>query len=91
MDKFYFPVDFVVLETKPIPDSHKLILVILGGPFLATANAYINYRTEVMALSFGNMKAKLNIFNVAHQPQDESECFFLDSVVKFVDDTPHDP
>jgi hypothetical protein len=63
VDTFYFPVDFIVLDTEPVPDPTKLIPVILGRPFLATANACINYRTGEMELTFGNMKVRLNIFN----------------------------
>jgi len=45
VDKFFFPVDFIVLDTEPVPNPEKLIPVILGRPFLATANACINCRT----------------------------------------------
>ena len=38
--------------------------MILGRPFLATANATIHYRGGLMTLSFGNMIVNLNIFNV---------------------------
>jgi hypothetical protein len=44
VDKFYFPVDFIVIDTEPV-DVINQIPVILGRPFLATANALINYRT----------------------------------------------
>lgn len=87
MDKFYFSVDFVVLETKHVPNSHKLILVIHGQLFSATTNACINCRTGVMSLSFGNMKAKLNIFNVEDQPQ-MGWNFFLDTVEESDEDIP---
>jgi hypothetical protein len=30
VDKFYFPVDFIVLDTEPIPNPDKMIPVILG-------------------------------------------------------------
>jgi hypothetical protein len=30
VDKFYFPVDFVVLDTEPVPNLGNQILVILG-------------------------------------------------------------
>ena len=62
VDKFYYPVDFIVLDTEPVPYPDKQIPVILGCPFLATANACINCRTGVMKISFGNMKIRLNIF-----------------------------
>jgi uncharacterized coiled-coil protein SlyX len=62
VDKFYYPVDFIVLDTEPVPYPDKQIPIILGCPFLATANACINCCTGVMKISFGNMKIRLNIF-----------------------------
>jgi hypothetical protein len=56
-------VDFIVLDIEPVPHPERLILVILGRPFLATTNACINCRIEIMEISFGNMKVRLNIFN----------------------------
>ncbi|XP_052308537.1 uncharacterized protein LOC127905253 [Populus trichocarpa] len=67
VDKFYFPVDFVVLDTTPIQGSNAPIPVILGRTFLATSNALINCRNGVMKLSFGNMTVEMNIFNVSKQ------------------------
>jgi hypothetical protein len=63
VDKFYLPMDFIVLDTEPVPNPDKMIPVILGRPFLATANACINCRTRIMEIAFRNMKVKLNIFN----------------------------
>ena len=43
IDQFSYLVDFVVLETEPAGDPHgSHTPVILGRPFLATANAHIN-------------------------------------------------
>ena len=44
VDKFYFPVDFVVLDTQPMVNQETQFPVILGRPFLATANAIIHYK-----------------------------------------------
>ncbi len=80
VDKFYFPVDFIVLDMEHEPNPKKQIPVILGRPFLATANACINCRTGVMNISFGNMKVKLNVFNAADQPARKIECFMIDKI-----------
>ena len=48
VDKFYYPVDFVVLDTEPIEEGINQVLIILGRPFLATSNAIINCRNGVM-------------------------------------------
>jgi len=58
--KFYFPVDFIVLDGNPIFNDHTQILVILGRPFLATSNAIINYRNGPMVISFGNTTMELD-------------------------------
>ena len=62
VDKFYYPVDFVVLDTEPIANRPNHVPIILGRPFLATANAIINCRNGVMQLTFVNMTLELNIF-----------------------------
>ena len=64
IDKFYYPVDFVVLNTEPIANEPNHVPIILGRPFLATANAIINCRNGVMQLTFGNMTLELNIFHL---------------------------
>ena len=42
VDKFYFPVDFIVLDIEPVHNEGSQIPVILGRPFLATVNVQIN-------------------------------------------------
>ena len=64
IDKFYYPVDFVVLDTEPITNEPNHVPIILGRPFLATANAIINCRNGFMQLTFGNMTLELNIFHL---------------------------
>ena len=64
VDKFYFLVDFLVIDTESVHNVGSQIPVILGRPFLATANALINCRTGVMKISFGNMTVELNIFDI---------------------------
>ena len=64
IDKFYYPVDFVVLDTAPSSNEPNHVPIILGRPFLATANAIINFRNGLMQLTFGDMTLELNIFNL---------------------------
>ena len=85
VDKFYFPVDFVVLDTQPVVSQGTQFPVILGKPFLATANAIIHCRGGLMTLSFGNMTVNLNIFNVIKEigdDEDVGEVNMIDSVVQ---------
>ena len=65
MNKFYYPVDFVVLGTKPAAVVANYVPIILGRPLLATYNAIINCQNGVMQLTFGNMTLELNIFHLS--------------------------
>ena len=67
VDKFYYPVDFIVLHTEPIESEPNHVPIILGRPFLATSNAIINCRNGVMQLTFGNMTLELNIFHLSNK------------------------
>ena len=94
VDKFYFPVDFVVLDTQPVVNQGTQFPVILGRPFLATTNAIIHCRGELMTLSFGNMTINLNIFNVINEigdDEDVCEVNMIDSIVQnYVDHVSYD-
>ncbi|KAL6319983.1 hypothetical protein AAG906_037060 [Vitis piasezkii] len=70
---FYYPVDFVVLDTEPLKKGVNSIPIILGRPFLATTNALINCRNGLMQLSFGNMTVEMNVFNLCKQPMDHDD------------------
>ena len=92
--KFYFPMDFVVLDTQPMVNQGTQFLVILSRPFLATANAIIHCRGGLMTLSFGNMTVNLNIFNVIKEigdDEDVCEVNMIESIVQnYVDHVSYD-
>ena len=87
VDKFYFPVDFIVLDTQPTVDVCAQIPVILGRPFLATSNAIINCRNGILNLSFGNMTVELNVFNVSRQPADTDELCEINMIENAIHDS----
>ena len=64
IENFYYPVDFIILDTEPTLHPANSIPIILGKSFLVTANTLINCRNGRMKITFGSMIAKLNIFNV---------------------------
>ena len=43
VDKFYYPIDFVFLDTELVAVGTNYVPIILGRPFLATSNAIINF------------------------------------------------
>ena len=87
VDKFYYPVDFVVLDTEPVAMGTNYVPIILGRPFLATSNTIINFRNGVMQLTFGNMTLELNIFHLSKkhmQPVEEGpeEVCIIDTILE---------
>ena len=76
VDRFYYPVDFVVLDTEPVVVGPNHVPIILGRPFLATSNAIINCQNGVMQLTFGNMTLEVNIFHLSkrHMHSEEDDC-----------------
>ncbi|KAH9744056.1 hypothetical protein KPL70_003526 [Citrus sinensis] len=88
VDKFYFPIDFIVIDTKLVQDSKKHIPIILDRPFLATADVHIQCRTENIQLSFGSMTMELNIFNISKQPHNvDYGIVDVDLIEELVDNT----
>ena len=75
VDKFYYPVDFVVLDIELVAEGTNHVPIILGRPLLATSNAIINCQNGVMQLTFGNMTLELNIFHLSskHKSIEEQE------------------
>ena len=87
VDRFYYPVDFVVLDTEPVVVGPNHVPIILGRPFLATSNAIINCRNGVMQLTFGNMTLELNIFHLGkrhmHSEDDDfEEVCLIDTIME---------
>ncbi|XP_026428764.1 uncharacterized protein LOC113324681 [Papaver somniferum] len=72
--------------TLQLADSQDInISIILGRPFLATANAVIHCQTGLVEFSFGNQKILVNVFKELQSPPDpehhESICM-IDSLVE---------
>ena len=75
VDKFYYQVDFVVLDTELVEEGIDQVPIVLGRPFLATSTAIINCQNGVMLLTFGTMTLELNIFHLGskHKSREEQE------------------
>ena len=65
VDKLYYPVDFVMLDTELVAVGDNYVPIILGRSFLATSNEIINFQNGFMQLTFGNMTLELNIFHLS--------------------------
>jgi len=62
LGEFHYPVDFMVLDCEPVMTNEQP-RVILGRPFLATANAQINCRAGTIDLAFKTRKLRFDVFS----------------------------
>ncbi|XP_076902845.1 uncharacterized protein LOC143557724 [Bidens hawaiensis] len=79
VEDFYYPVDFLVLDYVS-GERTKQPTVILGRPFLATANAKIYCRTGTVDVAFCNHKLRLNVFTHVNNSPVDDECFMADII-----------
>ena len=70
-----YPADFTVLEPKNPVGGHPLIL---GRPWLATADAYIGCRSGDMYISHGDSRKKVTLYPPARSIQDLRDIVWLD-------------
>ncbi|XP_073137556.1 uncharacterized protein [Henckelia pumila] len=91
VDKFIFPVDFVVLDMEEDLDMP----LILGRPFLAIGKALIDVQKGELHLRVGEEKISFDVFNALKFSQNNEECFQIDVVdsllYDYVQDTFQEP
>ena len=80
VDKFIFPVDFIVLDME----EDKEIPIILGRPFLATGRAMIDVQRGELKLRVQEEEVKFNVFEAVRHPAESDTCFMADIVEAIV-------
>jgi len=83
VDKFYFLVDFIVLDMEE--DSN--IPLIFGIPFLATRRTLIDVEEGELILQVQDEQVTFKIFKATPQPLNVEECFKIDTEECFKIDT----
>ena len=77
VDKFIFPVDFVVLDM----DEDSNVPLILGRPFLATSKALIDVSNGKLALRIGDEEVTFDITDSMRQSLNlDDSCYYLDMI-----------
>ncbi|XP_061362006.1 uncharacterized protein LOC133305782 [Gastrolobium bilobum] len=74
VDKFIFPVDFIVLDME----EESEIPLLLGRPFLATTRATIDVEQGKLELRMNDETITINVFDAMKNSSDHSDCFRLD-------------
>ncbi|GJY71305.1 putative reverse transcriptase domain-containing protein [Tanacetum coccineum] len=77
IDKFVFPVDFVVLDMK----EDRKMPIILGRPFLATAHAMIDVFNKKISFEVGGKTITFNIEkSMRFPPSVDDTCYSVDMI-----------
>nr|XP_009784062.1 PREDICTED: uncharacterized protein LOC104232536 [Nicotiana sylvestris] len=84
LDKFVFPVDFIVLEMKECPDKP----IILGRPFFATGRAIIDVHQGQLILRVDEERVIFYMQKIQRFSGDEasSSCFSIDMISDLADE-----
>ncbi|XP_019241859.1 PREDICTED: uncharacterized protein LOC109221880 [Nicotiana attenuata] len=84
VDKFVFPVDFIVLEMKECPNEP----IILGRPFLATGRAIIDVHQGQLILRVDEERVIFDMQKILRYSGDEtsSSCFSIDMISYLTDE-----
>ena len=80
VDKFIFPVDFIVLDME----EDKEIPIILGRPFLSTGKAMIDVHRGELKLRVQEDEVKFNVFDAVRHPVESDTCFMAEIVEAIV-------
>ncbi|KAH9802215.1 hypothetical protein KPL71_001288 [Citrus sinensis] len=79
VDKFIFPVDFIVLDFE----VDKKVPIILGRPFLATGKTRIDVQKRELTMRVNDQQVTFNVLEAMRNHDEVENCNFL-SVVDFV-------
>ncbi|XP_070035997.1 uncharacterized protein [Nicotiana tomentosiformis] len=76
VEKFVFPVDFVILDCQ----VDEEIPIILGRPFLATGRALINCETRYFKMRLNNEEIIFNVQQSMRRPNEFANCSLVEAV-----------
>ncbi|GJX48039.1 reverse transcriptase domain-containing protein [Tanacetum coccineum] len=83
VDKFTFPADFVILEME---EDNKVPLI-LGQPFLHTADAVIQVKQKQLNLGVGTERIIFNIDSaIKHSYSNDDTCFSIDVIDEILEE-----
>ena len=80
VDKFIFPVDFIVLDME----EDREIPIILGRPFLAIGRVMIDVQRGELKLRVQDDEVRFNVFNVVRHLTESDACFMIEAVEALV-------
>jgi len=79
VDKFMFPVDFVVMDIEEDTE----VPLILGRPFMKTAKVIIDVDDGKLKVRVQDDEVNFNVFEAMQHPKDKQQCFRMDVIDEF--------
>jgi len=83
VDKFVFPVDFVVMDIEEDDD----VPLILGRAFMLVARMMIDYDDGLMKVRLDDEEINFNLHNAMKHSKDKGACFKVDATDEVIMDT----
>lgn len=83
VDKFVFPVDFVVMDIEEDDD----VPLILGRAFVRAARMMIDYDDGLMKVRLDDEEINFNLYSAMKHPKDKGACFKVDATDEVIMDT----
>jgi len=71
VDKFIFPVDFVVMDME----EYSEVPLILGRPFMNTTSILVDVNDDQIKLRVNDEEVTFNVLKSMNHPKDEKSCF----------------
>ncbi|XP_050233798.1 uncharacterized protein LOC126682206 [Mercurialis annua] len=90
VDKFIFPIDFIILDME----EDKEVPLLLGRPFLATSKAIIDVEGGKLTLRVGQEEVIFEMYSSLKYPMEYEDCLRVDIIDHCVDeyvDIEHEP
>ncbi|KAL4309441.1 hypothetical protein GQ457_01G012510 [Hibiscus cannabinus] len=85
LDKFIFPIDFIVLDCE----TDKLAPIILGKPFLTMGRTLIDAEREQLTMRANDQQVTLNAFKTLKYMDDLEECQCIRTCSNLTDSKDH--
>ncbi|CAL9029156.1 unnamed protein product, partial [Prunus brigantina] len=84
VDKLILPADFVVLDMEDAPIHNRELPILLGRPFMATANTLIDVKNGILKMTVLGQTVEFKVFESLSHPSNLVDCFSIDCLDSLV-------
>ncbi|CAL8993303.1 unnamed protein product [Prunus brigantina] len=84
LDKLILPADFVVLDMEDAPIHNRELPILLGRPFMATANTLIDVKNGILKMTVLGRTVEFKVFESLSHPSNSVDCFSIDCLDSLV-------